>query len=36
MTYHGIDRCDRCGQALEKGQWLLGLCKRCEAKEKCR
>lgn len=30
MTYRGIDRCDRCGKPLEHGQWLSGLCKRCE------
>ena len=29
--YHGIDRCDRCGKALEDGQWLVGLCRGCEA-----
>ena len=30
MTYRGIDRCDACGRLLEQGQWLSGLCKRCE------
>ncbi|MCZ6780060.1 MAG: hypothetical protein O7C73_00270 [Nitrospirae bacterium] len=28
--YYGIDRCDRCGKALEQGQWLVGLCRACE------
>jgi len=32
MTYHGIDRCDNCGWPLEEGQWLAGLCRRCEAR----
>ncbi len=31
MAYHGIDKCDRCGQSLEEGQWLVGLCRACEA-----
>ncbi len=30
VTYSGIDRCDSCGRLLEDGQWLCGLCKRCE------
>ena len=30
VTYHGIDRCDRCGKPLEDGQWLVGLCQSCE------
>jgi len=30
VTYSGIDRCDSCGRLLEKGEWLAGLCKRCE------
>ncbi len=30
MTYHGIDRCDNCGQPLEDGRWLAGLCESCE------
>jgi len=30
VQYHGIDRCDRCGQPLEDGQWLSGLCRVCE------
>ena len=30
VTYSGIDRCDQCGRPLEQGQWLVGLCKRCE------
>ena len=34
MTYHGIDKCDRCGNLLESGQWLCGLCKACEEAEK--
>ena len=34
VQYHGIDRCDRCGQPLEDGQWLSGLCERCEQAEK--
>ncbi len=33
MAYHGIDKCDRCGQSLEEGQWLVGLCRTCERKE---
>ncbi len=32
VQYHGIDRCDRCGQPLEDGQWLVGLCRACEQK----
>ena len=32
--YHGIDRCDRCGQPLEQGQWLVGLCQSCEQVQK--
>lgn len=31
MNYTSIDHCDRCGTSLEKGQWLSGLCQRCEA-----
>ncbi len=34
VTYHGIDKCDTCGQPLEKGQSLCGLCKACETKAK--
>ncbi len=34
MTYRGINFCDRCGKRLEDGQWLCGLCKRCEAAAK--
>ncbi len=34
VLYHGIDRCDRCGQPLEQGQWLSGLCKSCEQAQK--
>ena len=34
MTYHGIDNCDHCGQLLEQGQWLVGLCKTCERIQK--
>ena len=30
MTYTGIDKCDHCGQPLEQGQWLVGLCALCE------
>ena len=30
VTYHAIDRCDRCGKPLEDGQWLVGLCQSCE------
>ncbi len=33
-AYHGIDRCDNCGQPLEKRQSLCGLCKACEAAAK--
>ncbi len=31
MNYHGIDNCDKCAQPLEKGHWLVGLCRACEA-----
>ena len=34
MMYHGIDNCDRCGQPLEDGQWLVGLCRACEQAQK--
>ncbi len=34
VQYHGIDRCDRCGQLLEDGQWLAGLCRACEQAQK--
>ena len=34
VQYHGIDRCDNCGQPLEDGQWLLGLCLVCEQGQK--
>ncbi len=34
VQYHGIDRCDGCGQPLEKGQSLSGLCKACEEARK--
>ncbi len=30
--YKGINFCDRCGEPLERLQWLSGLCKRCEKK----
>jgi len=30
VKYSGIDRCDECDKPLEDGQWLCGLCKRCE------
>lgn len=30
MTYRGINFCDRCGRLLESGQWLCGLCHKCE------
>ena len=30
MVYSGIDKCDECGRPLEKGQWLVGLCRGCE------
>ena len=30
MPYRGIDRCDRCGELLDRGGWLSGLCKVCE------
>jgi len=30
MGYFGIDYCDACGQPLEDGQWLSGLCQSCE------
>ena len=26
-----LENCDRCGRPLEKGQWIIGLCRRCEA-----
>ena len=29
MRYFGIDRCDRCSQPLDKGEWLHGLCQGC-------
>ncbi len=32
-TFHGIDRCDQCGRPLENGQWLVGLCRRCESEK---
>ena len=28
--YYGIDRCDRCGQPLEEGRWLAGICAACD------
>ena len=34
MNFFGIDRCDNCGQLLEDGQWLVGLCKTCERIQK--
>ena len=34
MVYCGIDYCDSCGQPLEDGQWLSGLCQSCEQKAK--
>ncbi len=34
VTYHGIDCCDNCGQLLEQGQWLCGLCRACEQAQK--
>ena len=30
MAYKGITFCDNCGKPLERGQWLSGLCRRCE------
>ncbi len=30
MTYHGIDLCDNCGEVLEDGRSLAGLCEVCE------
>ena len=30
MVYSGIDYCDACGQPLDDGQWLSGLCESCE------
>ncbi len=29
--YTGMDYCDLCGQLLEKGLWLSGVCVKCEA-----
>ena len=34
MAYKGINFCDRCGEVLERGGWLSGLCKVCEAAAK--
>ncbi len=34
MTYRRINFCDRCGKRLERGQWLCGLCRVCEAAAK--
>ncbi len=28
--YHGIDYCDACGEVLDEGKWLSGLCQSCE------
>ena len=36
MTYKGINFCDECGQRLEDGQWLSGLCRLCEEAQKNR
>ena len=34
VKYSGIDRCVECGRPLEKGQWLVGLCRQCEQEGK--
>ncbi len=34
VTYKGINFCDRCGQTLEEGRWLSGVCGGCEEKAK--
>ncbi len=30
MSYDGIDKCDYCGQPLEEGRSLAGICEACE------
>ncbi len=30
LMYHGIDLCDNCGEPLEEGKWLSGLCQSYE------
>ncbi len=34
VHYYGIDHCDKCGKSLEHRQWLVGLCRKCEAQQK--
>ncbi len=34
MDYTHIDVCDVCGEDLEDGRWLSGLCEACEAAAK--
>lgn len=35
-SYRGIDWCDRCGVRLGSGEWLGGLCKTCEKRQRPR